>query len=185
MSASLDIIMGPMFSGKSFELIRRIRLLKILEKKFLVLKPIIDDRYSKDNVICTHNYDKESCLPVKNLFDSIDESFKDYDTIFIDEAQFFPDLKDFVLKSLEEYNINIVLTGLDGDYLRKPFGQILDLIPYSDTCIKKSALCKLCMNGNKALFSHRLINENKQILVGSNDTYIPVCRKHYIELNNN
>tara|TARA_A100001011_G_C13997699_1_gene709987 strand:- start:22 stop:579 length:558 start_codon:yes stop_codon:yes gene_type:complete len=185
MNTTLDIIMGPMFSGKSFELIRRIRLLKILEKKFLVLKPIIDNRYSKDNVICTHNYDKEKCLQVKKLFDCYNDNFDDYDTIFIDEAQFFPDLKSFVLECIEKLNINIVLTGLDGDYLRRPFGQIFDLIPYSDSCIKKTALCKMCMNGNKALFSHRLCKENKQILVGSTDSYIPVCRKHYLELNNN
>ena len=106
MNATLEIIIGPMFSGKSFEIIARIRSLKVLEKKFLVLKPVIDDRYSKESVICTHNYDKESCVSVKNLFDCIDDNFVDYNTIFIDEAQFFNDLKDFVLKCLEEYNIN-------------------------------------------------------------------------------
>ena len=88
------------------------------------------------------------------------------------------------MKCLEEYNINIVLAGLDGDFERKPFGQILDLIPYSDKTFKKNALCKFCMNGNKAIFSHR-INSSKgdQILVGSTESYTPVCRMHYLMLN--
>jgi thymidine kinase len=185
MNSRLDIIIGPMFSGKSFELIRRIRLLKILEKKYLVIKPKIDNRYTKDNVICTHNYDREECIQVKNLYDSIQPNSNfDYDTIFIDEAQFFTDLKEFVLDVLENKKINVVLAGLDGDFMRKPFGQVLELIPFSDTCVKKNALCKMCKDGTYALFSHRLSKNNgEQVLVGSTEIYTPVCRKHYVELN--
>jgi thymidine kinase len=182
MNSKLDIIIGPMFSGKSFELIRRIRLLKILEKEYLVIKPKLDDRYTDENVICTHNYDKEKCIQVKKLSESYHNNYN-YDTIFIDEAQFFPDLKDFVLNVLEKKNINIVMAGLDGDFLRKPFGQVLELIPYSDTCIKKRALCKICKDGSHALFSHRISSRDEQVLVGSTETYTPVCRKCYIELN--
>tara|TARA_A100001015_G_C14895541_1_gene674248 strand:- start:226 stop:780 length:555 start_codon:yes stop_codon:yes gene_type:complete len=184
MKSTLDIIVGPMFSGKSFELIRRIRLIKILGLKYLVIKPSIDNRYSKENVICTHNYDKESCIIVKKLFDCVKDNMN-YNTIFIDEAQFFPDLKDFVLEMLEKNNINIVLTGLDGDFKRKPFGDILKLIPYCDTCVKKSALCKMCNDGTPGIFSHRLNKDDDiQILVGSTESYTPVCRYHYNKLNN-
>jgi thymidine kinase len=183
MKSKLDIIIGPMFSGKSYELIRRIRLINVLNKKYLVLKPLIDNRYSSENFICTHNFDKESCLPVKNLYDCINDNM-DYNTIFIDEAQFFPDLKLFVLEMLEKNGINIVLTGLDGDFERKPFGDILYLIPYSNSCVKKTALCKLCNDGTPGIFSHRIVKNSKsQILVGSTESYIPVCRCHYLELN--
>jgi thymidine kinase len=185
MSGTLDIILGPMFSGKSFELIRRIRLLKILEKKFMVIKPLIDNRYSKKNVICTHNYDKEDCFCVQKLEECFNHDLSKIDSIFIDEGQFFPDLKECVIKFIEEFNINVIITGLDGDFQRKPFGQILDLIPYADTCIKKNALCKACKDGTKAIFSHRINKDSNkdQILVGSVDSYIPVCRNHYLLLN--
>ena len=136
MSGTLDIILGPMFSGKSFELIRRIRLLKILEKKFMVVKPLIDNRYSKENVICTHNYDKEDCVCIQKLEECFSYDLSEIDSIFIDEGQFFPDLKNCVIKFVEEFNINVIITGLDGDFQRKPFGQILDLIP-CNTCVKK------------------------------------------------
>ena len=185
MSGTLDIILGPMFSGKSFELIRRIRLLKILEKKFMVVKPLIDNRYSKESVICTHNYDKEDCFCIQKLEECFNYNLSEIDSIFIDEGQFFPDLKNCVIKFVEEFNINVIITGLDGDFQRKPFGQILDLIPYADSCIKKKALCKICKDGTKAIFSHRINKDSNQdqILVGSDDSYIPVCRKHYLLLN--
>ena len=134
MKSKLDIIIGPMFL-KSYELIRRIRLINVLNKKYLVLKPLIDNRYSNENFICTHNLDKESCLPVKNLYDCVKDKM-DYNTIFIDEAQFFPDLKLFVLEMLEKNGINIVLTGLDGDFERKPC-DILNLIPIQIRVLKK------------------------------------------------
>ena len=89
------------------------------------------------------------------------------------------------MKLLEEFNKNVVLTGLDGDFKREPFGEILDLIPKCNTCIKKNALCKICKDGTKAIFSHRMSKfDNNQILVGSDKLYQSVCRKHYMELNN-
>ena len=84
MSGTLDIILGPMFSGKSFELIRRIRLLKILEKKFMVVKPLIDNRYSKESVICTHNYDKEDCFCIQKLEECFNYNLSEIDSIFIE-----------------------------------------------------------------------------------------------------
>jgi thymidine kinase len=177
----LDIIIGPMFSGKSCELIRRIRLLKVLEKQFLVLKPIIDDRYSRKQEIVSHNLDKEPCLMITKLNDSFEYITSECDTIFIDEAQFFSDLKQFVLTILEKHNINVVLVGLDGDFERKPFGQILDLIPYCDNLIKHKALCKFCNDGTEAIFTHRKTNSKEQVLVGTKVEYVSVCRKHYLE----
>lgn len=179
--SKLDIIMGPMFSGKSCELIRRIRLLKVLKKKYLVIKPNIDKRYSHEAEIVTHNYDKESCIMVDKLHD-IFESVPDidYHTIFIDEGQFFSDLKHFTIFALEKLKINVVITGLDGDFQRKPFGQILDLIPFSDNIIKQKALCKECNDGTPAIFTHRLTKNQEQVSVGTSDEYVSLCRKHYL-----
>lgn len=180
--AKLDIIIGPMFAGKSTELIRRIRQLNILDKKHMTVKPIIDKRYSENEVV-SHNNDRYTCLS----FDAIDDfitliDLKDVHTVFIEEGQFFDDLKTGVLRLVEEFNCNVVIVGLDGDSNRNKFGQILDLIPYCDTCTKITALCKRCNDGTPAIFSHRNNGNKKQVEVGA-AMYESLCRKHYLELN--
>lgn len=179
---SLEIIIGPMFAGKSTELIQRIRKLKVLNKEYIVLKPIIDDRYSNTEIV-SHNKEKENCVSfdtIDNFINLIDIS--NFNTIFIDEGQFFPDLKNGVLKLVEQYNKNVVVTGLDGDFHRNEFGEILKLIPYCDSCKKITSLCVFCNDMTPALFSHKINGNNKQVEVGS-DIYKPVCRKHYLEFN--
>lgn len=176
--AKLDIIIGPMYAGKSTELIRRIRQLKTLNKKYIVIKPSIDTRYS-NNFIVSHNQDKENCINVENLNDFIvSEHLKNINTIFIDEAQFFKDLKKNVLQLVEHYNINVVVVGLDGDFNRNKFGEILDLIPYSDSCQKITALCKECNDGTPACFTYRINDSDNQVQVGND--YISLCRHHYL-----
>ena len=180
--AKLEIIIGPMFAGKSTELLKRIRQLNILGKKHMIVKPIIDKRYS-ENQIVSHNNERYSCLS----FDAIDDfitliDLNDVDTVFIDEAQFFDDLKVNVLRLVEEFNCNVVIVGLDGDSNRNKFGQILDLIPYCDSCVKITALCKRCNDGTPAIFSHRNNKNKQQIEVGA-AIYESLCRKHYLELN--
>ena len=174
---TLDLIIGPMFSGKSTELIKKVRQLKVLKKNYLIVKPIIDDRYEKDYVV-SHNKDKEECLAIKSLNDINMNKYKNINTIFIEEAQFFENLKHFVLECIKN-KINCVVAGLDGDFEKKPFGEILDLIPHCDNIIKLKSLCLKCNDGTKAIFSKRIINDNSQVLVGTNDIYIPVCREHY------
>lgn len=178
----LDIIIGPMFAGKSTELIKRIRKLNVLNKKYISVKPIIDKRYSEKQIV-SHNNDRITC----SCFDSINDfisniDINNIDTVFIEEGQFFPDLKNGVIRLVEEYDCNVVIVGLDGDSNRNKFGQILDLIPYCDTCTKISALCKKCNDGTPAIFSHRNSNSKNQIEVGVAD-YDSLCRKHYLELN--
>jgi len=132
---SLELIIGPMFAGKSCELFRKIRILKVLNKKYIVIKPTIDTR-NNSNIIVSHNFDKENCIALKNLDDILyimsDTDFSAIDTIFIDEGQFFTDLKDTVLNLVEKYNKNVIISGLDGDSKRNHFGQIIDLIPLAD-----------------------------------------------------
>ena len=177
----LDIILGPMFAGKSTELIRRIRRLDILQKQYIVLKPIIDTRYSKEHIV-SHNNEKINCLSYEKIKDFIElTNLKNIDTVFIDEAQFFPDLKEGVIDILENKKKNVVIVGLDGDFNRNRFGQVLDLIPYCDTCVKFSALCKICNDGTPGIFSQKISGKDDQIEVGSCDLYNSVCRKHYLD----
>ncbi len=189
-NTTLDIIIGPMFAGKSCELIRRIRILKVLQKNYLVIKPSIDNRYEESNSeshIISHNYDKEHCIVlqhINDIFDKLNQN-NNINTIFVDEGQFFDDLKEVVIRLVEEYHINVVITGLDGDSNRNKFGQILDLIPYCTSCTKINACCVKCMDGTPAPFSYRKKNNqpNEQILIGANDMYMSLCRKHYLEGN--
>ena len=176
----LELIIGPMFAGKSCELIRRIRILKVLNKKYIVVSPRIDDRYD-NNMIVSHNFDKEQCIKLNNLQDIYSHDLN-IDTIFIDEGQFFSDL--IVVKDLvETYNINVIVSGLIGDSNRKQFGQIVDLLPLADNIVTLKAMCLLCMDGTHGIFSHRKQKITDQILIGEKDTYSSLCRKHYLELN--
>jgi thymidine kinase len=177
--AKLDIVIGPMFAGKSSHLIKQIRLMKVLKKKYIVIKPLLDSRYSANDVV-SHNMEKEPCLCLDILSNIFNQDLHDISMICIDEAQFFPDLKENVIKLVEEYNINIFIVGLDGDFNRNKFGQIIDLIPFSDSCIKITSLCQLCLDGTPGIFSKRLTESNEQNLIGSSETYMSVCRKHYL-----
>jgi len=180
MNGRLELILGPMFSGKSTELIKNVRLNKILSKKVLVLKPIIDNRYDSNRIV-SHNKDKEDCIAVSDLIDIKDDFIKSYDVIIIDEGQFFKSLKLRVLKWTEMFYKYVIVGGLDGDYQRNPIGEILDLIPYADKYHKFCALCKYCNDGTKAIFSKRISNFGDQILIGSDDYYVPVCRYHFLQ----
>ena len=181
MSGKLELIIGPMFSGKSTELIRRIRLLQKIDKKVLVTKPLIDTRYEQDK-ITSHNYEFVECKVLSRLDEICDDDILNYDTIIVDEGQFFPDLVNTITRWVNNYSVNIIVGGLDGDFKRKPIGQILDLIPMADKCVKLNSLCNICKDGTEAPFSFRLVKSNNIVLVGGSESYIPVCRKHFINL---
>ena len=131
--------------------------------------------------ITTHNFDSVECIVLEKL-NEIDYMIKDYHTIVIDEGQFFSDLKSTVLIWLENYSVNIIVGGLDGDFQKNPIGMILDLIPHSDSCIKLCSLCNVCKDGTPAPFSLRTVKSDDKVLVGGAESYIPVCRKHYMSL---
>jgi thymidine kinase len=181
MCGKLELIIGPMFSGKSTELIRRINLLKTINKKILVIKPQIDTRYKTDK-ITTHNYESADCLVLENL-NSLTNEINNYDVIIIDEGQFFSDLKQTIVQWVDNFKVHIIIGGLDGDFQRKPIGDILELIPYSDKCIKLNSYCNMCKDETEGPFSLRLIKSNDKVLIGGSESYIPVCRKHYLESN--
>jgi len=178
---SLEIIIGPMFSGKSTELIRKIRLAKIIDKKVIVIKPIIDIRY-KNNKIVSHSFESEECESIHQLAE-MDEKINSYDLIVVDEGQFFSDLKQYVLKWVEINNKDVIVGGLDGGHKRNKIGEILDLIPYSDSCTKIKSLCKKCNNGTPGIFTFRMNANEEQVQIGGAESYMPLCRKHYIHSN--
>lgn len=180
---SLDLIIGPMFSGKSTEIIRRIRLAHIINKRVLVIKPKIDNRYDVAK-ITSHAYEKEDCIVLEQL-EEYNDKINDYNIIIIDEGQFFPDLKKYVILWVNLYEKDVVVAGLDGDYMRNPIGQILDLIPQSDNIIKLKSLCKECNNGNHAIFTMRKeTNINNDIIkIGGAESYVPLCRIHFNQYN--
>jgi len=177
----LELIIGPMFSGKSTELIRKIRLAKIIDKKVIVIKPIIDIRY-KNNKIVSHSFESEECESIQ-LLAEMDQKINNYDLIVVDEGQFFADLKEYVLKWVEVNKKDVIVGGLDGGHKRNKIGDILELIPYSDSCIKIKSLCKKCNDGTFAIFTHRMNDNQDQVQIGGAETYIPLCRKHYLILN--
>jgi thymidine kinase len=172
-----------MFSGKTTEIITHIKLIKVIDIKYIIIKPKIDIRYESEKIV-SHDNQKENCIIIEDLDTITDDIINDYIYIIIDEAQFIKNLKNKVLYWIEKLNKNVIIAGLNCDFQRNPIGEIIDLIPYADICNIKTSLCKICNDGTTALFSHRKCNKNKeQILIGSNDLYIPVCRTHYLELN--
>lgn len=181
--ARLDIISGCMFSGKSTELINRIQKALILQKQIIIINHISDQRYDT-NMISTHDLNKINALSIDKLSEIFKENdYEKSEIIFIDEAQFFNDLKQSVLKMVENDNKWVVVCGLNSDYKRNIFGQIYELLPYCDTFTKQDALCVKCCDGTPAIFSKRIVENNDLLLIDGKSSYEPVCRKHYLSIN--
>lgn len=176
MGSELHLILGCMYSGKSSSLLHKLHRYKSIGKHVFFINSIIDNRNfdthnTQDMKIKVHKTDT-----LKNV--SIPSNIN---VIGIDEAQFFPDLVWFVENCLKIHGMIIIVAGLDGDYKQEKFGDILSLIPKADKYEKLYAFCTLCKNGTRAPFTKRIINTgttSPQILVGSNNEYIAVCRHH-------
>ena len=188
----LELIIGPMFSGKTSRIVEIYNQCMFCNIPVATINHCIDDRYD-DHLLSTHDKIKIPCIKAHKLsdiwsrnivFTDIDSSrLKDTlqlcnsEVILINEGQFFQDLYEFTIDMLK-HNKKIYICGLDGDFERKKFGTILDLIPLCDKVSKLTSLCSICKNGTPGIFSMRLTSEKQQTLVGS-DNYIPVCRKCY------
>lgn len=179
----IDLIIGCMYSGKTSELQKRYKRDTISGLRCIIVNHILDDRYDDDDKITSHDNVQIKCFKTRHLSDFVDMStYKNADNIYIDEGQFFQGLKDFVIKAAELDDKNITICGLDGDFNRETFGEIIDLIPYSDSICKLTAICSICRNGTPAIFSKKIVNDDSQIInVGALDKYIAVCRKHYLK----
>jgi thymidine kinase len=177
---SLEVVVGPMFSGKSSYVYLVVKRYRSIGVPVVVIKPTSDNRYSILPEIVTHDGVRFECvLTNKNLME-LDHQFTKAKVIIVEEAQFFDDLELFVRCMVENFNKDVIIVGLDGDYNRKPFGQILQCIPLADKVIKLNALCSMCADGTPALFSYRKVDEDGQVLVGGADKYEPRCRACYL-----
>ena len=178
----LEIILGCMFSGKTSSLREIYKQYRLCDIKCLVINYKGDTRYS-DVELSTHDGKTMPCSFAECLFDLEDShDLLSYDAILINEGQFFADLVPFVQKYVNINNKKIHICGLDGDFKKQKFGSIIDLIPEADNYVKLTALCIKCKNGNRAIFTHRLVDSDAQTLIGSSE-YIPVCRSCYNNLN--
>ena len=177
----LEIILGPMFSGKSAELIRIINRYECIGKNILTITHSIDTRYGQ-GVISSHNRVQKKSICLESLNSIIDsKEYSESEIIIVEEGQFFPDLKQFVIRATDVDNKHVIVAGLSGDFRREPFGQILEIIPMAEQITKLSAFCKLCNDGTPGDFSKRVELESKeQTLVGNDNYYVAVCRKHYL-----
>jgi thymidine kinase len=175
--AHIEVIMGCMFSGKSTELIRRLRRHRAINQKIIVINSAKDTR-SSDDVIKTHNWETFACMKITDLTTALNFIKNDrYAVVAIDEAQFFVGLREFV-QNISPYVKRIIIAGLDGDFLQRPFGDIFDVIPLADEVIKLHALCMVCKNGTPAPFTKRFCEDTTtQEIVGDHDIYKAVCRK--------
>ena len=141
---SLELIVGCMYSGKSSELVKRVKRLQTIEQSYLIYNSHFDQRYGSNGVY-THDKIYLQCQISDNLVPQLStEEFKVAHTIFIEEAQFFTDLYEFVKLSVEQHDKHVVVIGLDGDSDRQNFGQIHKLVPLADDITKLKALCSIC-----------------------------------------
>ena len=190
--AYLEIILGPMFSGKTSKLLEIYKHCKFCNIPVQVINHSLDTRYHS-TMLSTHDKTMIPCIQTTSLnnlwnYSNSEDSYNEMadnhiqlrssQVILINEAQFFSDLSDIVQDMLKEGK-QVYLSGLDGDFQRKRFGSLLDLIPLCDKVTKLTSLCNICKNGEPGIFSMRLTNETQQTLIGS-DNYIPVCRACYM-----
>ena len=183
---SLELILGPMFAGKTSALQSIIRRHEALGLKYVAFKPQIDSRYGCSEFIFSHDMTKVAANSATFLLPQVNSTVYSVATlVVIEEGQFFNDLHAFVLKAVEVDGKHVVVAGLDGDRFRQPFGQLLSLVPLADKITKITALCKICGKGGKAipgLFTYGTFHSNKTVRVGGSEMYMPVCREHYLEL---
>lgn len=170
----LIVNVGSMFSGKTTALIQQGERYLIAKKKVIYIKPSIDNRYSKDEII-THKGTKVKAVNSNTKYLSC--SLEGYDVILIDEIQFFDKgiVKD--IENLIRSGKTVVVSGLDMDYLGNPFETTMYLMGIADVVNKFKAICEFC--GEDATYSHRICKSNEQILLGEKESYIPLCRNCY------
>jgi thymidine kinase len=176
----IEVVLGPMYSGKSEELIRRVRRAKIAKQKVQVFKPVIDNRYSKQDVV-SHCGEKEEGVAVSDSSDILRLLEEDTAVVAIDEAQFFDEGIIDVVTYIADRNKRVICAGLDMDFRGEPFGPMPALASIAEFVDKIQAICMVC--GNPATRTQRLINgkpanfSDPIVLVGATESYEARCRK--------
>ncbi|MBQ2508128.1 MAG: thymidine kinase [Bacteroidaceae bacterium] len=172
----IEVICGSMFSGKTEELIRRMRRAQFARQKVEIYKPAIDTRYSEDDVV-SHEGNSISSTPVSSS-GSILLLADDVEVVGIDEAQFFDEGLPDVCRQLADRGVRVICAGLDMDYRCIPFGPMPNLCAIADEVTKVHAICVRC--GSLAYVSHRIVDSDKRVLLGEKMEYEPLCRECYL-----
>lgn len=176
-SGWIEVICGSMFSGKTEELIRRLKRAKIAKQKVEIFKPAIDTRYDEEKVV-SHDQNYIVSTPVPSS-SNILLLANDVDVVGVDEAQFFDSELVNVCNQLANQGVRVIVAGLDMDFLGKPFGPMPALLATAEYVTKVHAICMKC--GNLAHISHRTILNDKLVVLGEKDSYEPLCRDCYYE----
>ena len=174
----IEVVCGSMFSGKTEELIRRLKRAQFAHLKVEIFKPKIDVRYSEEEVV-SHDSNAIRSTPVESP-QNILLMTSEVDVVGIDEAQFFDDSLVDVCRQLADSGVRVIVAGLDMDYMGTPFGPMPALMATAAHVSKVHAICVRC--GNLAHHSHRLTSDSKQVLLGAHDSYEPICRHCFNEL---
>lgn len=176
---SIEVICGSMFSGKTEELMRRLRRASIAHLKVEVYKPAIDTRYDEKNIVShdARSFDSNAVDNAQLILLLASEA----DVVGIDEAQFFDESIVYVVEQLADDGKRVIIAGLDLDYKRNPFGSMPDLMAMADYVSKVHAVCMDC--GAPANYSYRFTGQEAQILLGELDSYRPLCRRCYLRRN--
>jgi thymidine kinase len=179
---SLEVILGPMFSGKSSYALSYVRRQRAIGKKVLVIKPDIDNRYTNENFLVTHDKEQVPCMMWNTRKPLCEISDINYDCFVVEEAQFFVHLVHFCSYLLFGNKKHILVVGLDGCSQLKKFGEILDVIPFATSVTKLTALCSECCDGTPAPYTKKVVKEwggeEVQVDVGGAEKYVAVCLRH-------
>lgn len=171
-SGWIEVVAGSMFSGKTEELIRRLKRAQIAKLNVEIFKPALDTRYSKTEIV-SHDSKTILSIPVKKSAEII-KKINDIDVVGIDEAQFFDDGIIQVCEKLANSGVRVIIAGLDMDFQGNPFGPMPQLLARAEYVTKVHAICMKC--GNLANFSHRISKSDSIIEIGEKDKYEPLCR---------
>lgn len=178
---SLDIILGPMFAGKSSRILSIESRYASLGMRVLILKHSSDNRYGEYDDVITHDRRRVPCRRLVNLNQLENETLARFDVVIVDEAHFFPDLRNFVRRIVEDHRKALFLVGLDGDSNRQPFGELLQCIPLADRVERITAFCHSCANGTPGLFSYRRAGpHDQQVIIGGAERYHTLCRRCFL-----
>ena len=179
-AGSIEVICGSMFSGKTEELIRRMKRAQFANQKVEIYKPCIDVRYSDDQVV-SHDAHSIPSTPIDSPASMLLLS-SDVEVVGVDEAQFFDDTIVDVVQTLANRGIRVIIAGLDTDFMGKPFGPMPALMAVAEDVQKVHAICMKC--GSPANHSHRLSENDQLVVLGEKDIYEPLCRHCYNEARN-
>jgi thymidine kinase len=168
----IEVICGSMFSGKTEELIRRLKRVEFAQQKLVLFKPAIDDRYHEQHVV-SHTGSSFTGIPVASPEEILSRWRREW-VVAIDEGQFFDAGLPAVCDELAKQGVRVIIAGLDMDYLGNPFGPMPQLLSIAEYVTKVHAICVSC--GNLAHYSHRTTKGEDQVLVGAVESYQPLCR---------